>query len=324
LIGLPAIAMTIFVIGSLLWLIMKLVMGRVFSSQETSTRNYAGRSVHYGLGFVWIIWAVLLFICNLLGSFLPDSSVWWKSFFSHFSLYFNSVNPFLRLATPLVIACFFFGWLDDRFGKRGDGGFKGHIKALFHGKITTGMIKVLGIGFTALAVSALSFIDYLDFYQESYALAMVILGGLAIALSANFINLVDLRPARASKVYCLLALVGFFGVLIKLWLYNQYQWWLLFGHLLIFIWLIIPILVVWPYDAGEKAMLGDAGANPAGALLGFYFTCTLGGVGLAVYVAIMLFLNLASEKVSYSALIERTPFLKWLDMLGRPKPSQPE
>jgi hypothetical protein len=136
-------------------------------------------------------------------------------------------------------------------------------------------------------------------------LVPTILGGLAIALTANFLNLVDLRPARASKVYLLLLIFGFLCAPSEL------------GAIAF---LALPILAVWGFDAGERAMLGDAGANPAGAVIGLYFTLILSWQWLAVYVAIMLFLNLVSEKVSYSALIERTPFLKWLDMLGRPKP----
>jgi len=39
-------------------------------------------------------------------------------------------------------------------------------------------------------------------------------------------------------------------------------------NLLTLIVLLGPVAAVWRYDLGERAMLGDAGANAAGALAG--------------------------------------------------------
>jgi hypothetical protein len=78
-----------------------------------------------------------------------------------------------------------------------------------------------------------------------------------------------------------------------------------------------PVLVVWRYDLGERAMLGDAGANAAGALAGFLLAWRSPLWLLAVLVVVLLALNVASERVSFSEVIERVGFLRWLDGLGR-------
>jgi len=70
-------------------------------------------------------------------------------------------------------------------------------------------------------------------------------------------------------------------------------------------------------DLGERAMLGDAGANALGALLG---TAAAAGLRRPARIALLtgiIGLTAASEVVSFTKVIERTPPLHWLDMLGR-------
>jgi hypothetical protein len=77
-------------------------------------------------------------------------------------------------------------------------------------------------------------------------------------------------------------------------------------------------------DLGERAMLGDAGANALGALLGVAAAASLPRPARVALLAGIAGLTAASEKVSFTAVIERTPALKWLDMLGRrPVPATP-
>ena len=78
-------------------------------------------------------------------------------------------------------------------------------------------------------------------------------------------------------------------------------------------------LAILPLDLRAKGMLGDAGANPLGAILGLGLVVGFGGsfaalIGVAI---VLLALNLASERWSFSAVIERTPWLARLDHLGR-------
>jgi hypothetical protein len=78
-----------------------------------------------------------------------------------------------------------------------------------------------------------------------------------------------------------------------------------------------PLLAVWYLDLGERAMLGDMGANALGALAGALLVEALPLPWLAACAVVLLALNLASERVSFSAVIERNGVLRRLDMLGR-------
>jgi hypothetical protein len=72
-------------------------------------------------------------------------------------------------------------------------------------------------------------------------------------------------------------------------------------------------------------MLGDAGANPLGAAVGLGIAVSLPTVlSVAVAALVLLALNLASEKWSFSRAIEATPWLKVVDMWGRPKEPSPK
>jgi hypothetical protein len=70
-------------------------------------------------------------------------------------------------------------------------------------------------------------------------------------------------------------------------------------------------------DLREKVMLGDGGANALGAALGVAAAAGAPRRSLAVHLAVLSALTLASERVSFSAVIARTPGLRELDALGR-------
>ena len=76
-------------------------------------------------------------------------------------------------------------------------------------------------------------------------------------------------------------------------------------------------LALLPEDLGERAMLGDAGANALGALLGAGAAAALPRPARIAVLAAVAGLTAASEVVSFTKVIERTPPLRWLDMLGR-------
>ena len=79
---------------------------------------------------------------------------------------------------------------------------------------------------------------------------------------------------------------------------------------------VAAALALLPEDLGERAMLGDAGANALGATLGAAATVLPRPARIALLAGIAG-LTAASEKVSFTKVIERTPALHWLDMLGR-------
>lgn len=189
------------------------------------------------------------------------------------------------------------GGYDDLAGARPeqarDKGFAGHLRALRAGRVSAGAVKVAGIGAAAAAAALLTRRP-----GTGFADAVVTTG--LVAGTANLLNLLDLRPGRAGKAAALLAaatLRGPGGGLSA-------------GPL-------GAALAVLPADLGERVMLGDCGANAVGALLGLRLaalpsrrsrTALLGGV---------VALTLASEKVSFTRVIEATPGLRELDRLGR-------
>ena len=121
-----------------------------------------------------------------------------------------------------------------------------------------------------------------------------------VAGTANLLNLLDLRPGRAAKAGALAAaatLGGPAGGLVA-------------GPL-------GATLAVLPADLGERVMLGDAGANPLGALLGLRLAAVDGRGARAALLAAVVALNLASERVSFTEVIEASPGLRELDRLGR-------
>jgi len=163
--------------------------------------------------------------------------------------------------------------------------------------VTSGTVKLAGIGATGLAAAALAGGAPAD---------VVINAGLA-AGGANLVNLFDLRPGRAIKVAlagsALLATAGAGGA----------------GPAI-----AAPAgaaAALLPDDLAERVMIGDAGANCLGAMLGV----AAAGLSRPARVALLAGiagLTAASEVVSFTAVIERTPALHWLDMLGR-RPAGP-
>ena len=83
-----------------------------------------------------------------------------------------------------------FGGYDDIAGSGAKRGFKGHLGALAQGEITTGSVKLGGIGATGLAAALCT----------GGPAADVAINTALVAGSANLLNLFDLRPGRAIKV----------------------------------------------------------------------------------------------------------------------------
>ena len=83
-----------------------------------------------------------------------------------------------------------FGGYDDLAGSGSRRGFRGHLGALAKGEVTTGAVKLGGIGATGLVSAALLGGGPAD---------VAVNAGL-VAGGANLLNLFDLRPGRALKV----------------------------------------------------------------------------------------------------------------------------
>jgi hypothetical protein len=194
------------------------------------------------------------------------------------------------------------GALDDLKGSGKRRGLRGHLGALAHGEVTTGTVKLAGLGATGVAGALLLP------RPGAGALDVAVNAGL-IAGAANLLNLFDLRPGRAIKVAGLsAAMIGAASAATG-------------GGVAV---VAVPAgaaLAVLPEDLGERAMLGDAGANALGAMLGAAAADSLGRPARIAILAAIVALTAASEKVSFTAVIARTPALNWLDMLGRRRAS---
>ena len=210
------------------WAVPAWVAKRLVAAQQAGgagVANFRGRKVALGLGLVWLVWVVgIAGLSNLIGfaSQLVTGSIqgaglvpqdWWNVVaFAPF--------PTVSHAIPiiLVIGAVAFGLADDALGGGSDKGCRGHLAALREGRLTTGMLKLLGIGLLSF-VTATSIASTMDNSDPWVAAttgwthgALLALGWLAatlvIALAANLVNLTDLRPGRALKTYSVLAVIG--------------------------------------------------------------------------------------------------------------------
>jgi hypothetical protein len=116
-------------------------------------------------------------------------------------------------------------------------------------------------------------------------------GAVMVGLAANALNQLDTKPGRALKAYALAAIP-------------------LRAPLL-------PAVMLAPYDLREMAMLGDAGSNSLGALLGLKSVDLLTGRSRWLAIGALAAFNLLGESRSLGELIERTPVVRGLDRLGR-------
>jgi hypothetical protein len=265
--------------------------------------NYRGREVFLGLGVVWLVWAGCAIIGGIFGRSLAGP---------------ESVLPLLTLAGPLALVGFALGLVDDAYGTGAERGFRGHLRALAGGRLTTGGMKLLGVS-VASYVAALVLGGAAEPTEAPGLRLLVALPvGAAIALTANFVNLTDLRPGRALKVYGALALVGVLSVSLGLsGLITGSESTRAVDALALLMFAAGPIVATWRYDLGERGMMGDAGANAAGAVAGLLIVAGLPLGAVLVYLAVMLALNLASERISFSRIIERSSLLSRIDAWGR-------
>jgi len=189
-----------------------------------------------------------------------------------------------------------FGALDDLVGDGSSKGLRGHLGAAARGEVTTGFVKVLGLGATGLLAVALA-----DRCRPDVGPLDVLVGGGVVAGSANLANLLDLRPGRALKVVVAASvpLLGSPGGRAAGAAAGA------------------ALGVLGP-DLAGRAMLGDTGANAAGALVGTALAESTGRRGRLVALAVLTALTLASERVSFTRVIESTPGLREVDAWGRP------
>lgn len=212
----------------------------------------------------------------------------------------ESARPELLGTLVLALGMSFLGFIDDLLGTRDTTGIKGHLSMLAKGKLTTGALKALGGAGFALGFSLLFGGSFQD----------LVLNTLLIALCTNAVNLADLRPGRAVKIFL------FLGLCIVL--LNAFGFAADRGVLM-----LLPAIgaavAFLPYDLKGLVMLGDTGSNALGIILGVSSALMLNWHFRVIFVCLLVLLHLYTEKYSLTKTIERIRILRCIDEWGRAK-----
>lgn len=274
-------ALTGYAGGRMLWLAMR----KSWSRQAFLRTNYQGASIPTAAG---IVLALTLLVVEAARAVVAAMGIGDPP-----GLTAERAGAFV-----LVLAFATLGLLDDLVGTSGARGFNGHFQALARGELTSGMIKV--IGGAAAAIIGASLVGDPSFGQ------LIINAGI-IALTANFFNLLDVRPGRSTKTG-----LALFAILLIVSTFNA---------------VLVPVAIVVGAaaamlldDLHERLMLGDTGANALGAAIGLGLITQVEGGAAVVTLAVLIGLNALSEFVSFTKIIETVPPLRMLDQLGRRRP----
>ena len=210
-----------------------------------------------------------------------------------------------RLLTLVAVTGFcLLGAIDDVAGSGEHRGFRGHVLALLAGRLTTGLLKLVGGAAVALVV-----VSPVSLSPPARGIGRLLADAALVALSANLGNLFDRAPGRAIKV-TLLA----FAVLVVASGADE---------------TLLGVAVVAGAAAGllvddvrERFMLGDAGANALGAAVGLGVVLATGPDVRNGVLVLVAALNVLGEVVSFSRVIDAVPPLRALDRAGRLPPGR--
>ncbi|HZK18474.1 MAG TPA: hypothetical protein VFD15_04090 [Clostridia bacterium] len=237
-------------------------------------KNYKGVPIPVGVG--------LVFTLAVLGA-VAASYLMWPGELQFYGLGFVMAMGVMSLL----------GFVDDCWGTREITGLKGHFKALFGGRLTTGALKAIGGFVLAVLLGGVT-----------ANINEIVINTLVITLSINFINLLDLRPGRAAKGFLLTAVF----LIAAGWGRAN----------LVFLLVVTGSLVAYiPYDLKAKTMMGDTGSNALGVALGISAAWLLGLYLKVGYLVVLIALHIFAEKYSLTTVIARNRFLNYLDRLGR-------
>ncbi|MEE1769247.1 hypothetical protein PUR34_14065 [Streptomyces sp. JV185] len=191
-----------------------------------------------------------------------------------------------RCAAALaVLAAGGCGAYDDLVGA-GDPrrGFRAHLGALRDGEVTSGAVKLFGIGAAGLAAGAL-----LKERPVDRMLAAVVIAG-----TAHLVNLVDVRPGAAAATVLALGAPGLpRGCLAAA--------------------PMGAVAALGADDLGERTMLGDTGVHALGAALGVAIVAGRGRAGLLAHAAGLVAAAAYGDRISrlVRVLSERRPGRPW-------------
>ncbi len=278
-------AVVAFLVGLVTVRFLRIVSAEILASPALERTNYRGHVLPTA-GGLFIILTVLVIDAgrSVLGAIGVGS---------------ESGLTQARLAVLLAVFGFgFLGLVDDLAAVGEDRGFKGHLRALREGRVTTGLLKLVGGAAIAVVIVAS------PGFKSGRTL---IVDAALIALAANLGNLLDRAPGRTIKF----GLVAYVPIAIVV------------GTAPIGV-AVAPVmgaaLGLLPDDLRERLMLGDTGANVIGAVLGLAVVLGSRDSVRLVVMLVLLGFNVAAELVSFSSVIDAVPPLRWFDRWGSRRP----
>lgn len=273
------------VTSALTWQVSK----SMFDAPVLQRRNFRGASVPVAAGVVLVVATIAV------EAVLSAVTVGWPDLVSR--------GPTSRsLAVMAALGFGLLGCFDDLAAHGDERGFRGHVRSMLRGRLSTGGLKLAAGGLLSVIVVARTGVD---------SLVDLGVGAVLLALAANLGNLFDRAPGRTIKVGLLSAIV-----LVATTAAAELD--ALSGPVLL---LGAGAGLLWA-DLREELMLGDAGSNVLGAALGLGVVATCGRLTEAIVLLVLLALNAASERVSFSKVIAAVAPLRAIDMAGR-RPSSP-
>lgn len=265
-----------FIISCVITLLIKSTVLKMIEHAGFVRPNFNNDPIPVGSGVIFSLSAVL--------SIIPFVFVWPEP---------HLVKAFIFLF--VITFTTFLGLMDDFWGSRETSGLRGHIGSLLKGHLTTGGLKALWGGMLALLVAIVS-----------GPLEMVPVNALLLALFINAVNLLDLRPGRAGKVFIVFAII----MVVAGW--GRYE-------TVFLIMLIGSVVAFLPLDLKARTMMGDAGANTLGAGLGIIAVWIFEPFTKIVFLFGLFLFHFIAEKYSLTRLIAGNRILNFLDTLGREK-----
>ncbi len=267
----------IFIIGLLTTIAIIPLIRNMLLSADVTEKNYKGHTIPVSMGITFI--PVVIINTIILNYFFRNNS---------------DAQQLLLVFLVGIMTIAVVGLIDDLAGSRSTLGFKGHIKSLLKGKLTTGGLKAVVGGLVSLFIGSL-------FSSHVFE---IIVNALIIALSTNLINLLDLRPGRAIKGFLLIALSFVF-----VGLSNEVR--------IILISFIAYTIAYLPQDIRAKSMMGDVGSNALGIILGIVVVVSYTIITRYIVLGILILIHIFTERYSLTEIIERNPILNYIDELGR-------
>ncbi|ABR48672.1 conserved hypothetical protein [Alkaliphilus metalliredigens QYMF] len=269
------------ILSATLTYVMKPYLRQLLIESGMIGKNYENKEIPVGMGLLLIpIMTIQLFLIQAIYPF-------------YFKVERFQLNVLLLFFIGILMMAFL-GLLDDTVGSRDTLGFKGHLGQLVRGRLTTGGLKAVLGGLTALLISSIL----------SSSIIELILNTLLLGLFTNLINLLDLRPGRAMKGYISLLMVF---LILGITYESRIIFFTILGYCIVYL----------PQDLRAEYMMGDVGSNTLGMTLGIMSMLSFSSIVKYLLLFILIIIHMIAEKYSISKIIDGNSILRFIDNLGR-------